>query len=155
MLEACAREGVAVVPFGGGTSVVGGVDPERGGFSRRRGPRPRATGRRRGRRRGLGPGAGRRGLRVAELERLLGARGLTAGHLPQSFEHVTVGGCAATRSAGQASTGYGRFDELVRGLRAAAPAGDLDVAPVPASAAGPSLRELLLGSEGTLGVLTR
>ena len=67
---------------------------------------------------------------------------------------MTVGGCAATRSAGQASTGYGRFDELVRGLRAAAPAGDLDVAPVPASAAGPSLRELLLGSEGTLGVLT-
>ena len=154
VLEACAREGVAVVPFGGGTSVVGGVDPERGGFAAvvaldlARLDAVEHVDEVSGLAR---VGAG---LPVAGLERLLGARGLTAGHLPQSFEHVTVGGCAATRSAGQASTGYGRFDELVRGLRAAAPAGDLEVAPFPASAAGPSVRELLLGSEGTLGVLT-
>ena len=82
------------------------------------------------------------GLRVAELEARVRERGLTLGHFPQSFEYVSVGGCAATRSAGQASTGYGRFEELVQGVRLAAPAGDLDLAPRPASAAGPELRRL-------------
>jgi alkyldihydroxyacetonephosphate synthase len=89
-----------------------------------------------------------------EVERLLGARGLTLGHFPQSFEYSTVGGWAATRSAGQASTGYGRMDELVVALRAATPHGELATRRVPASAAGPSLLELLLGSEGVLGIIT-
>ena len=68
---------------------------------------------------------------------------------------MTIGGCAATRSAGQASTGYGRIDELVVGLRLAAPAGDLDLRAQPASAAGPELRRLVVGSEGVLGAITR
>ena len=89
-----------------------------------------------------------------EVERLLEEHGLTLGHFPQSFEFSTVGGWAATRSAGQASTGYGRIDELVVALRAATPSGELATLPVPASAAGPDLRELLLGSEGALGVIT-
>ena len=89
-----------------------------------------------------------------ELERRLDEHGLTLGHFPQSFEFSTVGGWAATRSAGQASTGYGRIDELVVALRAATPSGELRTLPVPASAAGPDLRELLLGSEGVLGVIT-
>ena len=78
-------------------------------------------------------------------------QGLTLGHFPQSFEFSTVGGWVATRSAGQASTGYGRIDELVEGLRLCAPAGELVLGPVPATAAGPSLLELAVGSEGALG----
>ena len=81
-------------------------------------------------------------------------RALTLGHFPQSFEYSTVGGWVATRSAGQASTGYGRIDELVEGVRCIAPAGrGRRPARVPASAAGPCLRELLVGSEGVLGVI--
>src|SRR5205823_14045674 len=80
--------------------------------------------------------------------------GLTLGHFPQSFEFGSIGGYVATRSAGQASTGYGRIDRLVLGLRLVAPAGEVVIKPLPASAAGPSLRELLVGSEGALGVIT-
>ena len=94
------------------------------------------------------------GLRGPEAEALLGARGLTLGHLPQSWEYATVGGFVATRSAGQASTGYGRIDALVAGLRAEAPTATFDLPPRPGTAAGPELRELLVGSEGVLGVLT-
>jgi alkyldihydroxyacetonephosphate synthase len=75
--------------------------------------------------------------------------------VPQSYEWASVGGCAATRSAGQASTGFGRIDEQVVALRLVAPAGALETLDVPASAAGPALRQLALGSEGALGVLTR
>jgi alkyldihydroxyacetonephosphate synthase len=154
IVQACSEAGVAVVPFGGGTSVVGGLEPERHGaealISLDLGRMDRvlavdersltAT---------LQPG-----LRLPEAERALGERGLALGHVPQSYEWATVGGCVATRSAGQASSGVGRIDANVVSLRAAAPAGDLTTATVPASAAGPSLRELLVGSEGALGVLT-
>ena len=89
-----------------------------------------------------------------DAERRLQARGLTLGHFPQSFEFSTVGGWVATRSAGQASTGVGRIDELVRSVRAATPAGEIGTLHVPATAAGPDLRQLLVGSEGALGVIT-
>jgi alkyldihydroxyacetonephosphate synthase len=150
----CGDERIAVIPFGGGTSVVGGVEALRG-------PHHAAISLDLARCTGLHAldtrsqlatfGAGTTG---PELERSLNARGLTLGHFPQSFEFSTVGGWAATRSAGQASTGYGRVDELVVALRAATPSGELRTLPVPASAAGPDLRELLLGSEGVLGVIT-
>ena len=97
----------------------------------------------------LGPG-----LRGPEAERALGAHGFTLGHFPQSFEYATIGGFAATRSAGQASAGYGRFDELVTALAMATPVGELRTLATPHTAAGPSLRELALGSEGVLGVIT-
>jgi alkyldihydroxyacetonephosphate synthase len=155
VLQACAQADVAVVPFGGGTSVVGGVEPWRGAFDAL-----------------LSLDLGRLdalvgvdetsltavvepGIRGPELEALLGARGYTLGHFPQSFEYASIGGYVATRSAGQASTGYGRIDELVLGVRCACPAGDLELAPIPASAAGPSLRQVVVGSEGTLGVITQ
>ena len=93
------------------------------------------------------------GLTGPQVERALGAEGLTLGHFPQSFEYSTVGGWVATRSAGQASTGFGRIDELVDGLRLVAPAGEVDARALPASGAGPDLRELLIGSEGVLGVI--
>jgi len=154
VLRACAGFGAAVIPFGGGTSVVGGVAPVRGSWdtavcldlgrldavldvdTRSRIARVGA------------------GVRLPELDHALGADGLRLGHLPQSYEWATVGGCAATRSAGQASTGFGRFDELVAALRCATPAGDLETLGAPASAAGPDLRALVLGSEGTLGAIT-
>ncbi|MDQ6750025.1 MAG: FAD-binding oxidoreductase, partial [Actinomycetota bacterium] len=155
VLAACADAGVAVVPFGGGTSVVGGVEPVRGEF-------PAVIALDLGRLDALVSidegslvAVFEPGLRGPEAEGLLARRGLTLGHFPQSFRYATLGGFAATRSVGQASTGYGRFDELVKGLRCAAPAGDVALATVPASAAGPSMRELIVGSEGTLGVITQ
>ena len=75
----------------------------------------------------LGPG-----LRGPEAEEALAAQGVTLGHFPQSFEYATIGGFAATRSAGQASSGYGRFDELVTSMRLTAPAGTLAHARDPA-----------------------
>jgi alkyldihydroxyacetonephosphate synthase len=152
-LEACSAEGVAVVPFGGGTSVVGGVAPERGehravvslDLGALRGvdlDRRSLTAR-------LGPG-----LTGPKAEAALAALGVTLGHFPQSFEQATIGGFAATRSAGQASSGYGRFDELVTAVELSAPAGSLRTLAIPHTAAGPSLRELVIGSEGTLGVIT-
>jgi alkyldihydroxyacetonephosphate synthase len=93
------------------------------------------------------------GIRASALERYLAARGLTLGHFPQSFEYVSLGGCVATRSVGQASSGYGGVERMVLGLRLAAPAGDIELPALPASAAGPGLRQLLIGSEGTLGVI--
>jgi alkyldihydroxyacetonephosphate synthase len=154
VLDTCGRTGVAVIPFGGGTSVVGGVEPLRGPFAAAVSvDLARLTGLLElDERSQLATfGAGTLG---PEVERLLGARGLTLGHFPQSFEFSTVGGWAATRSAGQASTGYGRMDELVVALRAATPSGELMTRRAPASAAGPSLLELLLGSEGVLGIIT-
>ena len=79
---------------------------------------------------------------------------MTLGHYPQSFEYVSLGGCAATRSAGQASSGYGAIEKMVVGLRLTAPVGEIELPAIPASAAGPSLRGLLVGSEGTLGVIS-
>jgi alkyldihydroxyacetonephosphate synthase len=153
VLGACTDEGVAVVPFGGGTSVVGGVDPHRGEFERLvsldlRRMRDVEVDQRSLTAR-LGPG-----LRGPEAEAALAAAGVTLGHFPQSFEYATIGGFAATRSAGQASTGFGRFDALVTSARLTAPAGELRTLETPHSAAGPALRELILGSEGTLGVIT-
>lgn len=154
LLAVCARHELAMVPFGGGTSVVGGVAPLRGehhsavvalDLSALRGileiDRESLT---------VRVGAG---MRVPALERELRGLGLTLGHFPQSFEYVSLGGCAATRSAGQASTGYGRFEEMVKGLVLLAPAGDIELPAIPATAAGPELRRLAIGSEGTLGVI--
>jgi len=94
------------------------------------------------------------GMRAPALERALSGQGLTLGHFPQSFQYVSLGGCAATRSAGQASTGYGAIEKMVLGLRLSAPSSEISLPALPATAAGPSLRQLLIGSEGTLGVIS-
>jgi alkyldihydroxyacetonephosphate synthase len=152
VLGICAAEGIAVVPFGGGTSVVGGVEPLRGGHARLVSldlSRLQAV---EVDRRSLTARLGA-GLRGPEAEAALGAEGVVLGHYPQSFEYATIGGFAATRSAGQASSGYGRFDDLVTAVRLIAPGGELNTLETPHTAAGPSLRELIVGSEGTLGVI--
>ncbi|WP_194409055.1 FAD-binding oxidoreductase [Microbacterium cremeum] len=154
VIALCRDRGIAVVPFGGGTSVVGGVDPDRGDHRAVIALDLTRTA-------ALldldevsllaSFGAGTTG---PQAEELLAERGFTLGHFPQSFEYASLGGFAATRSSGQASRGYGRFDDLVHGLRVATPAGELRLGTAPASAAGPDLRELVLGSEGAFGVIT-
>ncbi|HSK49675.1 MAG TPA: FAD-binding oxidoreductase [Solirubrobacterales bacterium] len=152
LLDVCAAEGIAVVPFGGGTSVVGGVEPLRGTHQRLISLDLRRFGAVEVDRRSLTATLGA-GLRGPEAEAALDRQGLTLGHFPQSFEYATIGGFAATRSAGQASSGYGRFDALVSSVRLLAPAGDLRTLETPHTAAGPALRELVIGSEGALGVI--
>ena len=153
VLEASSEARVAVVPFGGGTSVVGGVEPFSDGFDGAVALDLRRLDRVLEVDRASLTATLEAGLLGPEAERRLGEQGVTLGHFPQSFEYSTVGGWVATRSAGQASTGYGRIDELVEGLRFVTPAGELSLPPHPASAAGPALRELLVGSEGVLGVI--
>src|SRR4051812_8274073 len=154
VLQVCADENIAVVPWGGGTSVVGGLDPERGelvavvalDLSRLDAllnvdPVSRLA-------------TFQPGIRAPAAEAALATHGFTLGHVPQSFERASLGGYVVTRSAGQSSTGVGRIDDLVAGLRMATPTGELVLAAVAGSAAGPDLRRLVLGSEGTLGVVT-
>ncbi|WP_106617194.1 FAD-binding oxidoreductase [Saccharothrix carnea] len=154
VLKACAEHDVAVVPFGGGTSVVGGVNAWRGDKAAvialdlnrldklvEVDPVSRLA-------------VLQAGLPAPRAERLLAAHGLTIGHVPQSYERATIGGFAATRSAGQASSGYGRFEDMVEGVRLATPVGEWRLGSAPASAAGPDLKQLVVGSEGVFGVIT-
>jgi len=154
LLRLCAERDLAVVPFGGGTSVVGGVAALRGRACavvsldlRRLNRLIRAD--EQALTVVLEPG-----LRGPAAEGLLNERGLTLGHYPQSYEYATIGGYAATRSAGQASTGYGRFDELVVSAVVQTPAGEMRLGRGTPSAAGPNLLALMLGSEGAFGVFT-
>ncbi len=155
LLVAATRLGFVVVPYGGGTSVVGGLDA----------PHDHGGGvvavdlRRLDRLVGVDEESAtatfEAGVRGPDAEALLAPHGMTLGHFPQSFEYASIGGFAATRSSGQSSSGYGRFDDMVVGLTVATPQGTWDLGSAPASAAGPDLRQLVLGSEGTLGIITR
>jgi alkyldihydroxyacetonephosphate synthase len=153
LLATAASTGSTLVPYGGGSSVVGGVTilasdrpvvtvdlTGTAGLLHLDETSALAT-----------FGAGTLG---PEVEAALEPHGLTLGHYPQSFEGSTVGGWVATRSVGQQAHGYGRIDELFAGGRLETPRGRLDLPPNPASAAGPDLREIVLGSEGRLGILT-
>lgn len=154
VLRTCSRRNIAVVPFGGGTSVVGGVESISGGRAavialdlRRLDALVSVD-------HESMTATLQAGMRAPDAEQVLAVHGMSLGHFPQSYEHATIGGFAATRSVGQASSGYGRFDEMVVALRVATPSGTLELGRAPASAAGPDLRQLFLGSEGTLGVIT-
>src|SRR5205823_4018786 len=154
LLAACERSSLAVVPFGGGTSVVGGLAPLRGAHRGVVALDMQRMGRVLDLDRTSLTVTVEAGARAAALEAHLAQRGLTLGHFPQSFEYVSLGGCAATRSAGQASSGYGSIEKMVAGLRLCAPAGEIELPASPGSAAGPSMRQMLVGSEGVLGVIT-
>jgi alkyldihydroxyacetonephosphate synthase len=153
LLEYAASVGARLIPYGGGSSVVGHVNVMPGDA-------PVLT---------IDMGRMSRLLRLDEvshlatfgagvfgpdLEAQLRARGFTLGHYPQSFELSSLGGWIVTRSNGQQSLGYGRIEAMFAGGRLEAPAGTLVLPPFPASAAGPDLREVVLGSEGRLGILT-
>lgn len=153
LLAYAADTDARVIPYGGGTSVVGHINPEPG-------QRPVLTVsmRRMNQLSRLDSisqlatfGAGVAG---PELEAQLRARGFTLGHYPQSFEFSTLGGWVVTRSSGQQSLGYGRIENLFAGGTLLAPAGKMRLPSFPASAAGPDLRQLVLGSEGRMGILT-
>ncbi|MBU3750493.1 MAG: FAD-binding oxidoreductase [Mycobacterium sp.] len=155
VLGYCSRNRIAVVPFGGGTSVVGGLDPIRGEFD----CVVTLDLRRLQALHWLDEVSGEAelgaGLAGPQAEELLNERGFSLGHFPQSFRFASIGGFAATRSSGQNSAGYGRFNDMVRGLHVITPAGALNLGRAPASAAGPDLRELFCGSEGAFGIITR
>jgi alkyldihydroxyacetonephosphate synthase len=155
ILEWAADARAAVIPFGGGSSVVGGVEPAVGdGFAGTvsldlkgldQVPEVDRTSR-----------AARiqGGILGPALEAALKPHGLTLRHFPQSFECSTLGGWIATRSGGHFATLYTHIDELVESLRVVTPAGVLESRRLPGSGAGPSPDRLFMGSEGALGVIT-
>jgi len=153
LLAWAADRDIAVVPFGGGSSVLGGVEPEPG-------PRPAISLDMARMDRLLTLDRVSRTARIQagatgpEVEAQLNAQGFTLGHFPQSFEFSTLGGWIATRAAGQASTGYGKIEDMTQAVRMVSPAGVLDTRDAPATATGPSLLHLLIGSEGVFGVIT-
>ena len=158
----CAAESIALVPYGGGTNVVGATehragDPSSGGARRHRGTivvdlsrmdkvleidlisrAPRIQG-------------GASGPRISEQ---LGVAGLALRHYPQSFELSTLGGWIATRAGGHYATLYTHIDDLVQSLRVVTPAGTIETRRLPASGAGPAPERLFLGSEGIFGIIT-
>ena len=152
VLDWCAAAGAAAIPFGGGTSVVGGVEPAFDGpavtidlkaldrvlevdpLSRAARIQAGAT----------GPG----------LEEQLKEHGFTLRHFPQSFELSTLGGWIATRAGGHFATLYTHIDDLVESVRAITPSGEWESRRLPGSGAGPSPDRMLIGSEGILGVIT-
>jgi alkyldihydroxyacetonephosphate synthase len=155
LLEWCAGEGVAAIPFGGGTSVVGGVTPDVPSTFN-----GAVTIDLRGLDRVLEVDAVSRAARIQAgaagpaLESQLGEHGLTLRHFPQSFEYSTLGGWIATRAAGHFATGRTHIEDYVESARAITPAGVWQSRRLPGSGAGPSPDRMLAGSEGTLGTIT-
>ncbi len=154
VLQAVLEADAVVIPFGGGTNIAGSLEPPAG--------EPRTV-------ISLDMGRLDQVLEIDEISRLarvqagvfgphleeqLNARGWTLGHFPDSFAHSTLGGWIATRSSGMQSDKYGDVGDLTRAVRVATPAGMLATRPVPSTSTGPSVREMILGSEGRLGVIT-
>ena len=153
LLKLAQEHDLIVIPFGGGTSVVGHINPQKGS-------RPVLT---------IAMskmdqfldldiesqiatfGAGTQGPAV---EAQLDAHGYRLGHYPQSWELSTLGGWIAARSSGQQSLGYGRIEQMFAGGTLVTPEGVLNIADIPASAAGPDLREMMMGTEGRAGIFT-
>jgi len=152
VLDWAEAEGAAVVPFGGGTSVVGGVEA-------RLGERPVVCLDLRRLDRVLEVDAESLAARIQAgalgpgLEDQLREHGLTLRHFPQSFEYSTLGGWIATRAGGHFATLYTHIDDLVESVRAITPRGTWESRRLPGSGAGPSPDRALIGSEGILGVI--
>jgi alkyldihydroxyacetonephosphate synthase len=155
VLAFCEEHGAAAIPYGGGTSVVGGVEPRVG--DRYRGAVSIDLGRLD---RVLEIDGESRAARIQagalgpHLEDQLRDRGLTLRHFPQSFEYSTLGGWIATRAGGHFATLYTHIDDLVESVRAITPRGVWESRRLPGSGAGPSPDRALLGSEGILGLIT-
>ncbi|NUM88397.1 MAG: FAD-binding oxidoreductase [Bdellovibrionales bacterium] len=149
----CRTHRVAVVPWGGGTSVVGGVNALRGGFpwlaalvttEMNRLLEVDETSR---------TAVLEAGASGPEVEAALGARGFSLGHFPQSFEFSTLGGWIAARSAGQNCLGWGNIERMLVSVRVISPMGEIRTLEAPNHACGPDFKQLLLGSEGTCGLI--
>jgi alkyldihydroxyacetonephosphate synthase len=154
LLAYAPQAGATLIPYGGGTSVVGHINPIQGDAPVLTLSLERMT-------RLLDLDETSRiatfdaGVAGPDLEEQLQAHGYTLGHFPQSFEYSTLGGWIATRSSGQQSYHYGRIEQLFAGGHVETPRGSLDLPHFPASGAGPDLREFVLGSEGRLGIITQ
>ncbi len=154
VLKFADAKGIAVVPYGGGSSVVGGVTAEKGPF------RAVLSLDLSGLDRLIAVDAVSRtatleaGISGPALEKALAAKGVTLGHYPQSFEFSTLGGWISHRGAGQASSRYGRAEDWLVSLKLATPRGTLTTEDYPASAAGPRLTDLIVGAEGQFGIVT-
>ncbi|MDH1261573.1 FAD-binding oxidoreductase [Pseudomonas sp. GD03944] len=153
LLAWAVEQNVTLIPYGGGTSVAGHINPEAG-------ERPVLTLSLARMNRLIeidedsliatfGPGAN-----GPQVESQLRARGYTLGHFPQSWELSTLGGWVASRSSGQQSLRYGRIEQLFAGGQVETFAGTLSIPTFPASAAGPDLREVIMGSEGRFGIIS-
>ncbi len=153
LLHYAGQHHVLLIPYGGGTSVAGHVDP-----IKTRSKIITVDMSRMNRLVELDAhnllATFQAGVSGPDLEAHLRAQGFTLGHYPQSFEYSTLGGWVSTRSSGQQSLGYGRIETLFAGGKLETPLGEMSMPCFPASAAGPDLRQLVLGSEGRLGILT-
>ena len=153
VVQACSKANIACVPLGGGTSVTGGIDtPDVAAVIAVSTDRMNAIEDFDEESAVVTVGAGITG---PELESFLGERGWTLGHFPQSYERASIGGYIAARSSGQSSSGYGRIEDMLVSADVATPIGSWTVGGYPASSSGPDLRQVVLGSEGSLGVITR
>jgi alkyldihydroxyacetonephosphate synthase len=154
LLNLARQGGWNLIPYGGGSSVLGHVNPLPGS-------RPVVTVSMANMNRLLDfsrtnlTATFQAGITGPRIEACLQDRGCTLGHFPQSFEFSTLGGWVATRSSGQQSLGYGSIKAMFKGGLVIAPSGELSLPVVPSSAAGPDLKEVILGSEGRMGFLTR
>ena len=154
VLRAAVSADAVVIPFGGGSSISGSLEASptetRPVISVDLGRLDKL----------LAVDASSRLARVQagvfgpHLEAQLGAQGYTFGHFPDSFTHSTLGGWIATRSSGMQSDRYGDIADMTKGLRVVTPAGTLVTRPIPTTSTGPSIREMVLGSEGRLGLIT-
>lgn len=147
----CHQHGIALTPFGASSSVTRGVETVQRGISL-------DVSRHMNQVLEFNPTnhtvCVQPGIYGPELERYLNRRGFTCGHFPQSFEYSTAGGWVAARGAGQASTGYGKIEDMVVALRVSTPSGVVQTRDYPRMAQGWNLHETFIGSEGTLGVIT-
>jgi alkyldihydroxyacetonephosphate synthase len=154
VLRAALDADAVVIPFGGGTSISGSLEAP-AGESR---PVVSVDLARLDRVLDIDPVSRlarvQAGVLGPDLESQLNARGWTLGHFPDSFTHSSLGGWIATRSSGMQSDRYGDIAELTRAVRVVTPAGTLATRPVPSTSTGPSVREMVLGSEGRLGIIT-
>jgi len=154
VVSAAMKANAVIIPFGGGSNISGSLEPHPGEarvvISLDLGRLNKVV--------SIDEGSGiariQAGAQGPFIEEQLNSRGWTMGHFPDSFTHSTLGGWVATRSSGMQSDKYGDIADIARGLRMVRPAGIVDIRPVPSASTGPSVREMILGSEGRLGVIT-
>ncbi|PJZ68280.1 alkylglycerone-phosphate synthase [Leptospira perolatii] len=155
LLEYCTKNKITLIPFGGGSSVVGGLEVVKGKGHKavlsldttkmdkflHLDPQSQTA-------------TFQSGIYGPKLEHALNLKGYTLGHFPQSFEYSTLGGWVAARSAGQQSNRYGKFEEILTSAKMITPAGTIETLKDPASSIGPDWNQIIAGSEGLLGVIT-
>jgi alkyldihydroxyacetonephosphate synthase len=154
IVAAAHTHNICLIPFGGGTNIVGGVNP----LEKTKRMIVTLDMRRMNRILSIDHYSMTATIQVGilgpKLEKDLQSHNLSLGHYPDSFEYSTLGGWLATRSAGMQSDAYGKIEDMVVSLRLVTPSGTIQTRPVPASSAGPDLNQVVVGSEGVLGVIT-